>query len=358
MRPTVMEVNLNKFKENINSIRDYAHNKGIMPVIKANGYGTYINKRIDILDEFNIVAVAIVDEAIELRKLGYVKEILILNQPYIEEIYNIIENDIVFGLSSFEFLDELMKIDRIVRVHLEIETGMNRTGININDLDVFIEKIKRNNNIIVEGVYTHFSSADNDIEYTNRQIDIFKKVVEIVKNNFNTIRFIHCEATKGILNYNLDFTNLVRPGLIMYGYESCEGTSSLIDIKPVCKLKSKITFLKEVCCGEYIGYSKSYMTTRRSKIATVPIGYADGISRILSNRGYVVVNGRKAPIVGKVCMDSIMIDVTDIYGVKIYDDVYIWDNDIFKLSDVAELCDTSSYEIISRISYRVPRIFI
>ena len=358
MRPTVMEVNLNNFKENIKNIKDFVSNKEIMPVIKANGYGTYINKRIDILDDFNIVAVAIADEAVELRRLGYEKDIFILNQPYIGEIDNIIKNDIVFGLSSCDFLNELIKTDRRVRVHLEIETGMNRTGININDLDCFIEKLKTNSNIIVEGVYTHLSSADSDIDYTNGQIAVFKRAVEIVKNNFDTIKYIHCEASKGILNFNLDFTNLIRPGMVMHGYDMFDGSSDLIDIKPVCKLKSKITFLKETPCGEYIGYSKSYMTTRKSMIATVPIGYADGLSRILSNRGYVVINGKKAPIVGKVCMDSIMIDVTDIEDVKIYDDVYIWDNEIVKLSDVAELCDTSNYEVISRISYRVPRIFI
>lgn len=358
MRPTVMEVNLNNFKENIKNIRDYVHNKEIMPVIKANGYGTYINKRIDVINEFNIVAVAIADEAVEIRKLGYEKDIFILNQPYIEEIDNIIDNDIVFGLSSSEFLDELLKTDKTVRVHLEIETGMNRTGINIDDLDMFIEKIKANNNIIVEGAYTHLSSADSDTNYTNRQIAIFKSAVQIVKNNFDTIEYIHCEASNGILNYNLDFTNLVRPGLIMYGYDTFDGVGELIDIKPICKLKSKITFLKEIDNGEYIGYFKSYVTTKKSKIATLPIGYADGISRMLSNKGYVVIDGKKAPIVGKVCMDSIMVDVTNVDGVKIYDDVYIWDNDIIKLSDIAELCDTSNYEVISRISYRVPRMFL
>lgn len=358
MRPTVMEVNLNNFKENIKRIRDYALNKEIMPVIKANGYGTYINKRIDVINKFNIVAVAITDEAVELRRLGYEKDIFILNQPYIGEIDNIIENDVVFGLSSFEFLEELVKTDRIVRVHLEIETGMNRTGINITDLEMLIKKIKTNNNIIVEGVYTHLSSADSDEEYTNGQVEIFKRAVELVKNYFDTIRYVHAEASNGIINCSLDFTNLVRPGLIMYGYETFDDISKLIDIKPVCKLKSKITFLKDVDKGEYIGYSKSYMTIRKSSIATVPIGYADGISRLLSNRGYVLVNGQKAPIVGKVCMDSIMIDVTNIDGVRIYDDVYIWDNDIIKLEDVSELCNTINYETISRISDRVPRIFM
>lgn len=359
MRPTVMEVNLDNFKDNIENIERYVGtNKKIMPVIKANAYGTYINKRLDILNMFDIVAVAIVDEAIELRKLGYDKDIFILNQPYIEELDKIVEYDIVFGLSSIDFLDEIINIDKNIRVHLEIESGMNRTGININDLDSFIDRVKGNSNITVEGVYTHLSSADYDEDYTNRQIDIFKNGVDIIKNNFDTVRYVHAEASNGLLNYNLDFTNLVRPGLIMYGYETFDGVSDIINIKPVCSLKSKITFLKEIKEGEFIGYSKSYVTTRKSRIATIPIGYADGFSRRLSNKGSVVINGSRAFIVGKVCMDSIMVDVTDISDVKVGSDVYIWDNDALTLDEVAEECSTISYEVMCTISDRVPRIFI
>lgn len=358
MRPTFMEVNLNSFRDNIRNIKNYIDSKEIMPVVKANGYGTYINKRLDILNEFNIVAVATSDEATEIRKIGYKKDIFILNQPYIGEINNIIDYNIVFGISSIEFLNQILNIDKKIRVHLEIETGMNRTGISINDLEMFINKIKSNNNIIVEGVYTHLSSADNDKEYTNYQIDIFKKAVSTIQDNFNSIKYVHAEASNGILNYNLSFTNLVRPGLIMYGYDTFDGVCNLLDIKPVCRLKSKITFIKEVDSGEYIGYSKSYMTTRKSMIATIPIGYADGVRRSLSNKGYVVINGERAPIVGNVCMDSIMIDVTDIPNVNVYDDVYIWDNDILKLDDVSRWCDTINYEILSCISGRVTRIFI
>lgn len=358
MRPTVMEVNLNNFRYNIESIRNYANGKEIMPVVKANGYGTYINKRLDILNEFNIVAVATCSEAIELRNIGYDKYIFVLNQPYIDEIDSIIQNDISFGISSIEFLNQILDFEKTIRVHLEIETGMNRTGIDIDNLEMFINKIKTNSNIIVEGVYTHLSSADNDYDYTNRQIEMFKRAICIAQENFSFIKYVHAEASNGILNYNLSFTNLVRPGLIIYGYESFDGVYDLIDIKPVCRLKSKITFIKEVNDGEYIGYSKKYKINGKSIIATVPIGYADGVSRRLSNNGYVVVNGKKASIVGNVCMDSIMIDVTNISNVSIGSDVFIWDNDVLKLDDVARLCDTINYEIISCISDRVLRKFI
>jgi len=354
-----MEVNLNNFRENIKNIMNYVgDNKEIMPVIKANAYGTYINKRIDVINEFNIVAVAIADEAVELRRFGYEKDIFILNQPYVNELDKIIDYDIIFGLSSNEFLDELLNVDKRVRVHLEIETGMNRTGININDLYLFIDKVKSNKNIIVEGVYTHLSSADCDEVYTKRQLQLFEEAVKVVKSNFDTIKYIHASASNGILNYNLSFTNLVRPGLIMYGYETFEGVYDKIELKPVCKLKSKITFLKEIDSGEYIGYSKSYRAKDNIKVATIPIGYADGFNRILFNKGSIVINGVRVSIIGKVCMDSIMVDVTDIYNLHVGDDVYIWDNDNITLDEIAEQCSTINYEIICTISDRVPRIFI
>lgn len=358
IRPTIMEVDLDAFTYNINKIKEYVGtNKEIMPVIKANAYGTYINKRIDIVSKFDIVAVAITDEAVELRNLGYNHDIFILNQPYIDELDQIIEYNITFGLSSDEFLDQLLKIKTPIKVHLEIETGMNRTGINLSDLKEFIKKIKLNDNIIVEGVYTHLSSADNDDEYTQEQLDVFTKALQIVKDNFDTIKYIHTSASNGLLNYKENITNLVRPGLTMYGYESFNGLNNLIDLKPICKLKSKITFLKEVEEGASISYSRSYKTPKKMKVATIPLGYADGLRRTLSNRGQVLIHNTKVPIIGKICMDGFMVDVTTLENVKVGDDVYIWDNNQITLDEIADSCDTINYEIMSTISYRVPRIF-
>lgn len=144
----------------------------------------------------------------------------------------------------------------------------------------------------------------------------------------------------------------------MYGYESGEGILEKVDLKPVSKLKSKITLLKTVKSGTSIGYSRSYITDKETKVATIPIGYADGLRRDLSNRGEVYINGQKAPIIGKVCMDGFMADVTEIEDVKIGDDVWIWDNEHITLEEIAEKCDTINYEIMSCISNRVPRVFI
>lgn len=357
MRPAIMEVDLKSFKHNIESIRRYVNGKELMPTIKANGYGTYINKRLDIIKEFKIVSVAMPDEGVILRQLGYNGEIFILNQPYIDDLDKIIENNLAFGLSSKEFLNDILNCKNKLIVHLEIETGMNRTGIKLDELNGFIKTLKNNSNIIVEGVYTHLSSADFDEEYTKKQLETFYKAVEIVKANFNTIKYIHSSASNGLLNYKENITNLVRPGIIMYGYESFDGVKNLIDIKPICKLKSKITFLKEVDEGESISYSRKYKAKNRIKVATVPIGYADGISRSLTNKGEVVINGIKAPMIGTVCMDSFMVDVSNIENVKVGDDVYIWDNENITLEEVADKCNTINYEIMCTISDRVPRVF-
>ncbi len=357
-RPTVLEVNLDNFKYNIEQIRKFLKPETtIMPVIKAEGYGTYINTRLDIINDFDIVAVAIVDEGIELRNLGYKKDIFVLNQPYISEIEKIEKNNLVVGICSEEFLEEAKRKNSKLRIHIEIETGMGRTGVELKDLNNFINMLKENPNIKVEGVYTHLSSADEDFEYTKMQLERFEKAVEKVKDNFD-IKYVHSLASNGIINFSKYQHNLVRPGIIMYGYESGIGVKEKIDLKPVATLKSKITFLKEVEKDVSISYGRRFISKRKSKIATVPIGYADGLRRVLSNVGEVVINNKKVPIIGSICMDSFMVDVTDIENVSTGDDVYIWDNKNITLEDVAKKCDTINYEILSTIGKRVPRKFI
>ena len=355
MRTTIMEVDINKFKKNVNSVQKYIGNKKIMPIIKANAYGTYINKRLDVINEFDIVGVAIIDEAIELRELGYEKEIFILNQPGIDDIENILKYNITIGLSSYEFLNELLKINKEIKVHLEIETGMNRTGIKLTELEEFVSKI--NSNILVEGIYTHLSSADYDVEYTNKQLKLFEEAVTKVKSKFKNIKYIHSLASNGLLNYNDNISNLVRAGIVLYGYDSFEGMKNIIDVEPICKLKTKINFIKEINKGESVSYSRKFIADKNMTLATIPIGYADGLRRDLFNKGKVTINGKLANIIGSICMDSCMVDITDIEDAKVGDTVYIWDNKLISLENIANDCDTINYEILSIISYRVPRIY-
>ena len=355
-RPTYMEIDLNNFKHNIEEIKKKLNDGvSIMPVIKANAYGTYINTRLDILSMFSIVAVATVDEGVFLRNIGYENEIFVLNQPYETEIKKIIENNLVVGISSIDFAKKLGEENATIRVHVEFGTGMGRTGINPDRAEEYILSLPKN--VLVEGIYTHFSSADSDDEYTHKQLASFTRAIENTKHIMPNVKYIHAAASNAILNYPESHFNLVRPGIIMYGYEASDDTLKKIDIRPIAKLKSKVTFLKTVREGTSIGYNRSYITTKETKVATVPIGYADGFRRAFSNNGEVVINGVKVPIIGKICMDSFMCDVTDV-EVKLGDEVIIWDNETIKLEELAQKCDTINYEIMTCISNRVPRKFI
>lgn len=356
-RPVVMEVNLTNFEHNMNEIRKkIGKDVAMMPVIKANGYGTYINHRLDVLNDYDIVAVANVDEAVFVRELGYEKQIFVLNQPYETEIDKIVKYDIIVGISSYHFAEQLGKADTPIKVHLEIGSGMGRTGVHPYRIDKFIEKLP--SNVIVEGIYTHLSSADIDDEYTEKQLKNFRAAVETAKSMLGDIKYVHAAASNGIVNYPDSHFNLVRTGIIMYGYASADDTLEKIDIKPITSLKAKITFIKEVKEGTSIGYGRSYITKRESIIGTVPIGYGDGFRRTYSNGWEVMVRGQKVPIIGKVCMDSFMVDLTDVPGASLGDEVIIWDNENITVEDLADRCDTINYEILCSISDRVPRKFV
>lgn len=328
-----------------------------MPVVKANAYGTYLNKDIELMNKFEMVAVAIVPEAVELRKNGYTKDIFVLNQPYAEEIDAIVENDLIVGISSVEFLKEVIKTKKQIRCHIELETGMGRCGVLQQDLDKFLTLLKKSL-VIVEGVYSHLSSADIDSEFTKKQISIFETVVAKIKGVFPDIKYIHCEASSGLLNFDLGICNVVRPGIILYGYPASKSSSHKIELEPVAKLKSKISYIKKVKPGDSISYGRSFVADKEMVVATVGCGYADGVRRELSNKGMIVVNGQHCKILGKVCMDSFMVDISNVPRTKIGDEVYLFDNKLVTLDDLAYICETINYEILSTIGERVPRIFI
>ena len=356
-RPVYLEINLNNLKFNIEQIKKYiGEGVNIMPVIKANGYGTYINHRLEILNEFEIVAVANVDEAVFLRTIGYEKEIFVLNQPFESEIEKIVKYNIVVGISSYDFAKELAKTGEDITVHIEIGTGMGRTGVHPYKIEEYLKKLS--SNIKVEGIYTHFSSADIDDKYTKKQLESFKIALAKAKEILGEIKYVHTAASNALLNYQDAWFNLVRPGIILYGYPPSIEKLQKIELKPIAALKAKITFLKVVEKGTSIGYGRSYTTKSETKVATIPIGYADGFRRDFSNGWKVLIKGQKVPIIGKVCMDSFMADVTGIQDVQIGDEVIIWDNKNIKLEELANKCNTINYEILCTIGARIPRKFI
>ena len=357
---SILEVNLSNFKDNYFELKKLLKDgTEIMPILKDNAYKTYINTKIDLLNELDIkiIGIAKVNEGINMRKLGFDREILILNQPLDSQIPEIAEYNLTIGCGDIEYISKLRNYPSDFNVHIEVGTGMGRTGVHPSKIMDYIAEVKKSSNITITGIYTHFSCSDSDREYTQWQISLFNEAVNIVKNEFPSIKYIHACNSAGILNFPEAHFNLVRPGLLLYGYYPAKNLKDKIHLKPVVKLKSKISFLKEVPEGVNISYGKTFTTKRPSKIATVSIGYSDGVRRSLSNTGKVVINGKLVDIVGTVCMDCFMADVTDI-DAKINDDVFIWDNESMTVDEVAKTCDTISYEILTGVSEGVCREFI
>lgn len=356
----ILEINLSNFKHNYYEIKKLLKsNTELMPILKDNAYKTYINTQVKLLNELNIkiIGVAKVSEGILMRKLGFNKEILILNQPLDDEIPEIAEYNLTVGCGAVEYIHKLKAFPANFSIHMEIGTGMGRTGIQPYQVKDYINEVKQSSNITITGIYTHFSCSDCDEEYTKKQITTFNSVLDIATQELSSLKYIHACNSAGILNFPEAHFNLVRPGIMLYGYYPTLELKNKITLKPVTELKAKISFLKNVPSGTYISYGKTFITKRPSKIATVNIGYADGVRRSLSNKGNVVINGKIAPIVGTICMDCFMIDVTDI-DVNVNDEVFIWDNENITVEDIANTCNTINYEILTGISENVYRNFI
>lgn len=290
-RQTELLIDLDAMIHNYNEIQKHNPDKIIFPVLKASGYGIGIKNVNKFLEKakLNYVATAIVDEGVILRDgLGFKGKIITLNQPLEEDIPNIIQYDITVGVCYIDFLKKLnnyaIKENKICNVHLEIETGMGRTGINIKEIENFLIEAKMLKNINIEGIYTHFATSDDDLEYTNEQINIFNKAVESIKKEIANIKYEHTSNSGSIININNIPGNAIRPGIMLYGYLPNPNIKTDLDLKSVCKLKSKISFIKEIEKDRSISYGRTFITKNKSVIATIPIGYADGIKRSLSNK--------------------------------------------------------------------------
>ena len=353
--PNELIINRENIKFNLESIQQYIGEKTcIMPIIKANAYGIGVDYILDIIKEKNItqIGVATVEEAIYIRK-RYNGMILVLLQPFKEQIEDILMNDIVTNVSDFDFLIELNKMaknkDMIARVHIEINTGMGRTGIQLNEISLFLDKIKESKNINVEGISSHFSTSKDEY-YTREQINKFNYAINMIKKHVNSIEYIHISSSSSILNYPEANFNLVRIGIMMYGYYD----DKRIKLMPSLKLLTHISYMHNVKKGEAIGYNKTTIANKDMKVAIIPIGFADAFMGLESNIAHVLVNNQKANIIA-ICMDSMVIDITDIEQVTTNTEVVLWDNKNITLEQWGEWTATSTYEVLSILSNRIKR---
>lgn len=365
------EINLDAVKYNLKNIRrKIGDGIKMICVIKADAYGHGAADMAETMVESgaDMFAVAFIDEAIALRKSGVDVPILILGFTPENRVKDVIKYDItqtVFTRELAECLDrEAETFGKKVNVHIKIDTGMGRIGFRGNEKDIkdikFIAGLK---NINTEGVFTHFSTADeSDKEFTSVQAERFRTVIERLKNEGIEFSIIHCANSAGIMDFDDLTFNAVRPGIIQYGlYPSDDVKKDSLDLMPVMALKSHISFIKEVDKGTPIGYGRTYVAPERRVIATIPVGYADGYLRAMKNGGRVIINGKYAPITGRICMDQFMVDITEIDNTKIGDEVIIMgkkDGLEITADEIASIMGTINYEVVCLVSRRVPRVYM
>ena len=364
-RETYLEVDLNNFEDNLISTVKYANPKEVLPIIKANAYGIGVQSIIGILNRNNIslVCVALVSEGIELKKYGYNGKILILNPCLTDELEDVVKYELVLGSCDENEIVKLNEIakenNKILDVHLEIEAGIHRPGIAISNLQQYLDVCGKLKNININGIYTYFVGNEKDKKYIQYQLDTLKDAIKILDNNNIKPKYIHMANLNIISDIQIEnCITAIRIGMDLYGHNPIQGLQKDIQMKPVSKLVSCVSFLKEIDKDTSVGYGRAHIAKEKEKIATIPIGYADGYPRNLSNKGKVVINNQVCNLVGSVCMDSILVDVTKIDNIKIGDKVYIWDNDKITVNDIAKLSNTIDYETISRISPRVERKYV
>ncbi|WP_066895095.1 alanine racemase [Clostridium nigeriense] len=370
LHPIWAEINLNNLINNIEEIKKKSHSSEIIGVVKANAYGHGAVEISKTLLSCNIkkLAVANIVEAIELRENNIDTPIMLLGISEDYAIDSLIKYKVEPTISTLEFANKLnsraIEMNEKVKVHIAIDSGMGRIGFRNTDNDINdIVNISKLSNLKIESIFSHFSTADSkDKSYSNKQMDIYNSIINKLKEKNVSIEKKNFSNSAAIIDIPESHYNYVRPGIIQYGYYPSNEVNTVdFNIKPVLTWKTRIIHLKEVDENEYIGYGKNYKTNRKTVVATLPVGYADGYSRGLSNKGKVIINGKLAPIIGNVCMDQFMIDVTDIEGVKAFDEVILLgsDGDVkFDAEDMAEILNTISYEVLCLIGRRAPRVYI
>ena len=359
-----LQISLRNIEYNINKIKEKLYqNQELLIMVKADAYGAGLVKVTSFLESIGVnnFGVAYLKEAKKLRNSGIKGNIIVFSGLVPNEISDAVEIDAIYSVSSFEML-ELLNLkakekNKKVKVEITLDTGMTRLGFDIKDVGELIKKLKEYENIEVDGVYSHLSSADSNHEFTLEQINKFDLAVEKIKQAGICLNNIHICNSAGILKYNNEKYNLVRLGISAYGYYPAETIKSEVNLKGTFRLTAPICNIRKVSVGRKVSYSGTYETTKDTKIAVLQIGYADGLTRTLSNRYSVLVNGKRANIIGNICMDTCMIDITDI-DAEIGQEAIIFDFENNKLEEIANLTNTIVYEVITNIGKRVDREYI
>lgn len=365
----VADINLSAICENMEAMKkNIGKDSKIIGVIKADGYGHGAVQIARILSDKPYMwgfAVSTGDEALQLRQAGIKNPILILGAVFLEQLKELIEKEVRLTVYSKDSISDIIECAKSVGkpaiVHLKIDTGMGRIGFSAKeDSASHIKGIIDSEWIDTEGIFTHFARADEtDKSFTNTQLSLFKKVIANLEDEGVRFKYHHCSNSAGIIDGIGTDGELVRGGISVYGlYPSDEVKKENVVLKPALSIRSKVVYVKEISPGTPISYGGTFVSKKPMKVATIPVGYGDGYPRGLSNKGYVLIHGQIAKILGRVCMDQMMVDVTEIENVKFGDSVTLVGRDGDKSIAVEELSELSgrfNYEFVCDLGKRIPR---
>ena len=365
-RPTRAEVDLSAISGNVTALKSLLK-PGIRfcAVVKADGYGhgAAAVAAQALRSGADYLAVAIVDEALELRAAGLTAPILILGYTPPAQAHLVAENGLtqtIYNQTQAEALAGAgQALGLMVKIHLKVDTGMGRLGLPPDQAADLAIEVDRRPNLFLEGVYTHFAKADStDKSSARRQLRAFEGALSAISGRGLAIPIRHAANSAALLDLPESHLDMVRAGISLYGLWPSEEVARPVDLKPALRFKTRIAQLKRVPAGTPLSYGETFVTARESLVATLPVGYADGWSRRLSHQAQVSVSGRKAPIVGRICMDQCLADVTDIPGLAEGDEVLLFGGPELPVEEAAALLGTINYELVCMVAKRVPRIYL
>ena len=369
MHTTYATVDLASLTHNLSQIRErLSHDCTIMAVVKANAYGHGAVEVSRALVRAGVarLAVASVHEGVALREAGITAEILVLVDLFDTHLQDLVDHRLTPVITEPRLLPALAKaaepLNQPFPIHIKVDTGMGRLGFSPSELATLFNALPGWKSLRIEGFMTHLADSDgDDPSHTEQQLKTFRGLLEQVAQRGVTLRFVHVANSAAIVRYPQSHFSLVRPGIMLYGYHTLPETVACPSLRPVMSLHTKVMQLRTIKPGETVSYNRTFVAKRISTIAVLPVGYADGYSRQLSNKGFVLIDGKRAPIVGLICMDMTMVDVTDIPAVRVGDSVTLigrQGEEAIWADELAACTGTIPYEVLCAIGPRIPRVCI
>ncbi len=367
-RPTWAEIDLAAIKRNLAEIKQAAGHARIMAMVKANAYGHGMLEvsRICYQEKVDFFGVASLDEALTLKQEIFDIPILVLGYIPLSDAITVVAEDIrpcIFTIESAQVMSRAaVQLNRPAHLHIKLDTGMGRIGFLPDDNSLnLLQEIAALPGVKIEGIFTHLAEADiEDSSFTREQINTFKRFIKKMEERGINIPLKHCSNSAALINFPEAHFDMVRAGILLYGlFPSPQTKLGKIDVIPAMTLKSRVSYVKTLPVGHSISYNRTFYCQRDTRVATVPIGYADGYSRLLSNRTQALIKGKLVPLVGNVCMDMCMFDVSGVGEVKEGDEVILFGRpeDGVTANDLAQAIGTINYEVVSALGSRVPRIY-